>query len=899
MKNKSKVKLFMVSLTFAVTLLSSCDLLTPKWAVGFTNPLDPKNVNTSEPINPNGIVFVSNRSGNQDIWKMSFDGSNLVALTSFTGRDFNPSVSSDGNRIAWTSDNGGSGTHQIWTMSIDGTEKQQISTNLGNNGQSQPLWSPDDSMILYSSTEAGTYFDWDVWLMDSDGSNKVQLTDTGSTIGWSTGASGWSPDGGRILYGVEEGDSSPPFNIWIMDSDGQNKMKLTTGVNYRSGFARFSPDGTRIFFLSNRSGQWDIWRMDADGNNQTYVYGPVIDVAIDCTHDGRLLFTKNDTAGKMQVWLINQDGTGLTQITDHLSDNFDAVSLHTETTETIITFLSIPEIVAPVFGATPVTTVDTAQYSGTVNWSPAVSGGFAALTTYTATITLTTKPGYTLTGVAADSFTVAGATNITHAADSGLVIAVFPATATDTSVADLISPTIGALKYVPAGSFNNGTSTVTLSAFHMATTEVTQSQYQVVMGSNPSQSSYGIGANNPVNMVNWYDALVFCNKLSILEGRTPVYSINGSTDPAVWGTVPTSSNSTWGAASMNVSANGYRLPTEAEWEYAARGGSPVDNYDYAGSNDINAIAWYYDNSGYFTHLTAGKMANKLGLYDMSGNVWEWCWDWYGNYPSNAQTDPTGVISGTYRILRGGSFAVAAGYCTVSYRDYYWINKYPYEHDGTFGFRVVSRPMTITLIHQDDFTTDTRSHYEIFYNSNNNGIISYFPEELEFTVGGWNGVYIKHKPLTKFPDYVKAVMKQNDFGLRTSYDYGHFNLFVMELGNQAAHSWTQLYQLNGIEILIYGDRVLILIRKSDSSNPDAFGDLILDETIPQSFNSNQWYTLELIRDGVNLSIYIDGLLLKDVVIPERFLTLDMNVGIGGGSYNGYDARISSLEYGNYD
>jgi formylglycine-generating enzyme required for sulfatase activity len=159
-----------------------------------------------------------------------------------------------------------------------------------------------------------------------------------------------------------------------------------------------------------------------------------------------------------------------------------------------------------------------------------------------------------------------------------------------------------------------------------------------------------------VENVRWHEALVFCNRLSIAEGLTPAYSINGNTDPAVWGTRPTNNSTPWNEAAIVPGSTGYRLPTEAQWEYAAKGGHLNENFDYAGSNTPGDVAWYVGTSNARSHEVGKKDPNGLGLYDMSGNVWEWCFDIYSNgYGSNnPQTDPVGS-TGTSRnkILRGG------------------------------------------------------------------------------------------------------------------------------------------------------------------------------------------------------------------------------------------------------
>ena len=169
---------------------------------------------------------------------------------------------------------------------------------------------------------------------------------------------------------------------------------------------------------------------------------------------------------------------------------------------------------------------------------------------------------------------------------------------------------------------------VTLSSYYIGETEVTQELWQAVMGSNPSRFE---GSNRPVEYVSWNDCQEFLSRLNRITGKR------------------------------------FRLPTEAEWEFAARGGNLSKRYIHSGSNNINDVAWYNDNSGSTTHPVAIKQPNELGIYDMSGNVWEWCSDWYGTYSSSAQSNPTGPSSGSNRVNRGGSWYYYAWGCRVSLR----------------------------------------------------------------------------------------------------------------------------------------------------------------------------------------------------------------------------------------
>ena len=336
----------------------------------------------------------------------------------------------------------------------------------------------------------------------------------------------------------------------------------------------------------------------------------------------------------------------------------------------------------------------------------------------TVTFTATADLGYRVKGWTCDgeavngtnasySFTVTKGVEVKVSFESNSTPPTPPASADKTYTVGGISFTMKGIAAVTNGSVgdnsqsNNNVHKVSLTAYRIGETEVTQELWQAVMSNNPSYYDGTSGKapvsgeaqeKRPVENVNWYHAIAFCNKLSLKLGLTPCYTVEVSGSPIDFDTlaysaIPTSNNTDWDNTVLDMSKNGFRLPTEAEWEWAAKGGT---ENKWAGTDDqtqLGTYAWYNENSGNKTHEVKKKQPNGYGLYDMSGNVWEWCWDRYDTLPNPLPEDYSGAASGSNRVIRGGSWDGNAGNAARASRFIY----FPGTRTIILGLRLVSRP----------------------------------------------------------------------------------------------------------------------------------------------------------------------------------------------------------------
>ncbi len=308
---------------------------------------------------------------------------------------------------------------------------------------------------------------------------------------------------------------------------------------------------------------------------------------------------------------------------------------------------------------------------GTVTYASSKSE-VATVNATTGEVTIVGAGASTITATVADSDTYTYATKT-----ASYTLTVTQAVTIPEVFGKVLGATIkGDETWTPSSRVFKSERSLTIPDLIVCDHEVTRGEFKALMGEDPSTAdAYDKDGNkltgeavqnNPVNNVNWYAAIAYCNKLSIKESLDCAYTVSGISDweNLAYSDIPTSSDSDWNAATCDFEVNGYRLPTEAEWEWLARGGQ---NYTYAGSDTEDDVAWYLSNTKGSRDVKT-KAANGYGLYDMSGNVKEWCWDWYGNISSS--TGASGASSGDDRVQRGGSLSYNASDCKVAYRDYF-------------------------------------------------------------------------------------------------------------------------------------------------------------------------------------------------------------------------------------
>ena len=467
-----------------------------------------------------------------------------------------------------------------------------------------------------------------------------------------------------------------------------------------------------------------------------------------------------------------------------------------------------------------------------------------------------------------------------------------------------INGAITADGYTTSEIFKEG-AIVSIPNFYISDHEVTQLEYKSIMGIWPDESvinveQVGIGDNFPAHHVSWFDTLVYCNKRSFQEGLTPCYTINGLTNPDDWDDVPDSENDdnfdSWRDAICNFQANGYRLPTSAEWEYAARGGNELKGfqYQYSGSNSIDMVAWCSENSGGTSHEVKTKQPNELDLYDMSGNLWEWCWELRENLE-------------THRINRGGNWYDPERNCFVSFQNDYYV----YERHHNIGFRVVR---TATEQTQGDVYSQGISLNGKIYDKTSEIVVvpsdtvaqiamtddSSWSSYYEGDDASLKGVFLKDRKVQLSP----FAMSQYEVTQELWFDIFGVNPSKFQ-GSENPPANGEVQNLRPVECITWYDAVNFCNELTKRTMGEEYcvykiSDVVMDET--NSYISNANVTVDLSKKGYRLPTEAEWEFAArggDPTKPEwKYAYAGVQTNIAKDSFSNYTDSTSLEEFGWY-
>jgi len=604
------------------------------------------------------VVFNSFRDLNGEIYAMNPDGTGQTRLTFNNSDDVFPSWSPDGSKIAFVSVR--NGNPEIYVMNANGSNQTQLTfSTVSTYSSTYPKWSPDGTKIAYESNRSGNF---EIWVVDFMGS-QTRLTFNNA----STRTPAWSPDGLKIAY---ISNVNGYYELYTMNSDGTNKKQIT---NNKSGCVNpaWSPDGQKILFSSNKDNYsfYEIFVIDLKTNVQTKLTNLNYNSLKypEWSPDGSKILFSSLEGTSQNIYIMDIDGNNLKRLTT------SALDYYTSWSATNLVF----NVETPVFS--PNGAIFSSEQNVII--SCATSGATIKYTTDGSTPSMNN-------GTTFESGDIISLTNTTTikavAIKNELISAVESATYTQTTTTSPIGQTIKIdlgdgvmlemVKINAAGNkFIIGCPTSEQDSYgneqpmheiaftkdyYIGKYELTQAQWLKIYGKWPStipSIPLGLGGSYPAYYVSWND---------ISSSGGFLDKIN-TTKPGGY--------------------NGFRLPTEAEWEYASCAWTQTRFYwgDDPTYSIINDYSWYIDNSSNKSHPVGEKLPNAFGLYDMSGNLLEWCSDWYGSYSNSSAIDPLGPSSGSNRVVRGGGYNFPSKYCRSAFRGSY----YPTYNNNTLGFRL--------------------------------------------------------------------------------------------------------------------------------------------------------------------------------------------------------------------